>query len=83
MGRLADAILGNAGHDLKVVFWDDDRELDCAHVNTAWAAIQVSGFKIPYMCSYGVRAGGMTAALIDGLKYYHQTKCIRVSPDPS
>ena len=81
MARISEVLLSNLkGAGPLVFFWDDDRHLHCSHVNTAWDAIQASGFKIPYMCSYAVRAGSATAAIIRGLEHYRQVRCTRVGP---
>jgi hypothetical protein len=79
MARIRDLLL----HSLKeseplVFFWDNDNHLHCAHVNLAWEAIQASGFKIPYMCSYAVQAGAATDAIIRGLEHYRQVRCTHV-----
>lgn len=76
MARLRDLLLQNVldGRP-SVVFLDNDNELACAHVNTAWDAIRASGYRIPYMCSYAVQAGAATAALIRGLSWYRAAKC--------
>jgi hypothetical protein len=78
MVRLSSALLPDGSPRFKVVFLDNDYELDCAHVTAAWDVIRASGFKIPYMCSYGVQAGMATAALINGLEHYRQTRCTHV-----
>lgn len=78
MARISDLVLKGDRPMVQVFFWDDDRHLHCSHVNTAWDAIQASGFKIPYMCSYAVRAGAATAAIIRGLEHYRQTRCTHV-----
>lgn len=76
MARIRDLLLQNLKDGKpSVFFWDNDNELACAHVNTAWDAIRASGFQIPYMCSYAVRAGSATAAIIRGLDWYRASKC--------
>jgi hypothetical protein len=79
MARISDLLLSNLKEGRpSVFFWDNDNHLHCAHVNTAWDAIRASGFKIPYMCSYAVRAGAATVAITRGLEHYRQVRCVHV-----
>ncbi|WP_144106822.1 hypothetical protein [Paraburkholderia sp. BCC1886] len=68
MSRLMDALLKG---DVQIVFLDNDHHEHCAHVNAAWEAIRAAGIPIPYMCSYAVRAGAATHALLNGLAEFN------------